>query len=122
MSIVDEFNMEGKNFIYIDFGNFRKIDEMSKLMEDADQIIKKYPLKSLYAISNVENIKVNTKFHEIVTSFFKNNGPYVKYSVIIGSDGVKKLMIEKLIKASGRKNMHFAFTKEQAIKWLLKQP
>jgi len=121
MNTIEEFNLEGKNFLYIEFDNYRKMEEIENLIEKTDKILKSYPLKSLYAITKVDKIKVNTEFHEIVTNFFKNNEPYVKYSVIIGSDGVKKLMIEKLIKASGRKNMRFAFTKEQAINWLLKQ-
>ena len=118
---IEEFTLEGKNFIYIDLSGLKQNDEFTERVNVIMPEIAKYPEKSLYTITNVESVWfVNTKSKELVSQYMKANEPYVKCGAVIGLDGIKKIMINAIFTLSGRSNMHFAFTKEQAIKWLLK--
>jgi len=117
----EEFTLEGKNFIYIDLSGTKSNNEFNERIKVIVPEIAKYPEKSLYTITNVENIRFDTKSKEIVAQYMMTNKPYVKFGAVIGIDGIKKIMINAIFALSGRSNMHFAFTKEQAIEWLLKQ-
>ena len=117
----EEFTLEGKNFIYIDLSGVKSNNEFNERIKVIVPEIAKYPEKSLYTITNVENIRFDTKSKEIVAQYMMVNKPYVKFGAVIGIDGIKKIMINAIFALSGRSNMHFDFTKEQAIEWLLKQ-
>ena len=120
MERIEEFSQEEKNFIYLDFSGIFTNEKLIELIETFKPVIAKYRENSLYTISNINNIRFDSESGKIVADYLKHNKPYVKHGAIIGLDGVKKNMLSCLIKSSGR-NMHFAFTKERAIEWLLKQ-
>jgi len=121
MKRIEEFSMEGKNFVYIDFSNLIKNEEFVSLSSSVESVIANYPEKSLYTITNVENVRFDSNSKQIVANYLKNNKPYVKCGAIIGFDGIKKIMISSMLDLGGRKNMYFAFSREQAIEWLLQQ-
>ena len=117
----EDFTLEGRNFIYIDFSGVKSNNEFKERIKVIMPEIAKYPENSLYTITNVDNIRFDTKSKEIVAKYMTINKPYVKFGAVIGIDGIKKIMINAIFALSGRSNMYFAFTKEQAIEWLLKQ-
>ena len=117
----EEFTLEGRSFIYIDLSGIKSNDEFNERIKVIEPEIAKHPEKSVYTITNVENIRFDTKSKEIVAQYMARNKPYVKAGSVIGIDGIKKIMINAIFTLSGRSNMHFDFTKEQAIEWLLKQ-
>ena len=118
---IDEFSLEGKNFIYIDLSGIKTNDVFNERIKVIEPTISKYPENSLYTITNVESIRFDSESKEIVAQYMARNKPYVKYGAVIGLDGIKKIMINAIFALSGRKNMHFAFTKEKAIEWLLER-
>jgi len=121
MERIEEFVLEGKHFIYIDLSGPMANEALLKLLETVTQAIAKYPVNSLYTITNVAHLKFDTEIKNIVVECMGHNKLYVKYGVFIGVDGVKRIMASTIFKLSGRMNMHFAFSKEQAIEWLLQQ-
>jgi len=118
---IEEFTRAGKNFIYIDFSNIKTREDFAELIQQAELIIAKYPTGTLYTISNIENVRFDTSAKKITIKYLEHNKPYVKCGAIIGLDGVKKIMVSLVFRLSGRDNMTFAFTKEQAIELLLKE-
>ena len=117
----EDFTLEGRNFLYIDLSGIKSNDEFTERTKIIMPEIAKYPENSLYTITNVDNIRFDTKSKEIVAQYMVSNKPYVRFGSVIGIDGIKKIMINAIFTLSGRNNMHFDFTKEQAIEWLLKQ-
>ena len=117
----EEFALEGKTFIYIDLSGTKTNDDFNERIKLIEPVISKYPENSLYTITNVENIRFDSQSKEIVAQYMTRNKPYVKYGAVIGLDGIKKIMINAIFTLSGRKNMHYAFTKEKAIEWLLQK-
>ena len=117
-----EYTLEGKSFVEIDFSGLMETDNFLDLAKKINQDISKYPKKSVYTITNIENIRwFEQSIRDIVVAYMKGNEPYVKYGAVIGLDGVSRLLVSSIIKMTGRKNMYLAFSKEQAIEWLLKQ-
>ena len=117
-----EFTQDGKTFIEIDFSGLTKTDEFIDLANTINQTIAKHPNHSVYTITNIKNIRwFDQSIRGIVSEYMKKNTPYVKYGAVIGLDGVSRLLVSSIIKITGRKNMTLAFSKEQAIEWLLKQ-
>ena len=121
MERIEEFEMQGKSFMYIDLSNLMANNDFIMLTQNIEPMISKYPEHSLYTVTNIENVRFDSKSADLVIKYMKNNKPYVKYGAVIGLDGIKKLMVSTIVKLSGRSNMHFAFTREQAIEWLLQQ-
>jgi hypothetical protein len=46
------------------------------------------------------------------------NRPYVRQGAVIGLDGIKRIMVNSVLKMSGRNNMKFFHTRDEALKWL----
>ena len=84
-------------------------------------LIQKHPEQSLYTITNIEGVQYDTTTKKKVAEWTKHNKPYVKYGVVIGMDGIKRIMVNAIFALSGRTNMSSAATKEDAIELLLKK-
>jgi hypothetical protein len=121
MKRVEEFTREGKHFIYFDLSGFKSNKEFTQLIDESKPVIKKYAEQSLYTITNIENVRFDTKTKELVAQWTEHNKPYVKFGAVIGVDGIKKIMVNMIFTMSKRANMTFSSSKEQAIEWLLKQ-
>ena len=121
MERIDEFTLGGKNFIYIDLSNIKNNNIFIDITNNIKKLITKYSEHSVYTITNIDGIIFDTETKDIAVTCFMHTKPYVKYGVIIGFDGIKKIMANAVFKLSGRKNMHFCFSKEEAIAWLLQQ-
>jgi hypothetical protein len=121
MENVVEFAVDGKNIIFIDFSNAISINDFNVVIEQVKQVMPKYAEKSVCTITNMENVRFDSNIKDIFVKYVEFNKPYVKYGVAVGMDGIKKKMIEGILKLGGRSNFHFCFTKEEAVKWLQQQ-
>ena len=96
-----------------------RTEEFVEQIRVIEPLIAKYPPSSLYTITNVQNIRTNSKTKEFIADYMKHNKPYVKCGAVIGGDGIIKVMGNVLLTLSRRDNLVFAYTKEQAIELLL---
>jgi len=119
--LLEEFVRNGKNFLYIDFSDFRSNKDFLEAINEIQPEIAKFPENSLYTITNISDVKFDTESKELVAKYMEHNKPYVKRGAVVGLDGIKKVMVEMIFKLSGRSNMIFAYTKEQAIELLLEE-
>jgi hypothetical protein len=117
----EEFSVEGKNIIYIDFSEVKSDEEYSTAFEKIERAIASYPECSLYTITNMAGVRIDTLYKDNFIRYGKHNKPYVKKGVLIGMDGVTKMIVDNIIKKAGRDSFHIAFTKEKAIEWILQQ-
>jgi len=121
MKRIEEFEHEGRNFIYFDLSRLKTNEEFAQIIEESKPVIIKYAAKSVYTITNIEGVRYDTKTKKIVAEWMEHNKPYVQYGAVIGMDGIKRIMVNAIFALSGRKNMGSATTKEEAITWLLDQ-
>jgi hypothetical protein len=49
------------------------------------------------------------------------NRPHIRLGAVIGLDGIKRIMVNSILKMSGRHNMKFFRTRDEAVKWLAAQ-
>jgi hypothetical protein len=122
MEHIEEFEADGKNIIYIDFSNAASEEDFITVIEQAKRTISKHTEKSVCTITNMENVRFDSNIKEIFIKYVESNKPYVKYGAAVGMDGIKKKMIEGILKLGGRPNFYFCFTKEEAVKWLRQLP
>ena len=122
MGHIEEFTEDGKNIVYIDFSNTVTENEFKVIIEQAKQAISKYAEKSVCTITDMENVRFDSNIKDIFIKYVEFNKPYVKYGTAVGMNGIKKKMIEEILKLGKRSNFHFCFTKEEAVKWLRQQP
>jgi len=120
MKRIEEFTRDGKNFMYIDCSGIKTNDGFLELISEVKPKIAKHPEQSLYTITNIDDIRFDSNSKKIAAEYLEHNKPYVKCGVVIGLDGVKKLLVSAIAKISGRTNIYFTFTKKEAIERLLR--
>ena len=121
MERIEEFTRDGKTFFYFDLSGFKSNDQFIQVIEDSKPMIAQHPEHSVYTVTNIANVRFDTKTKELVAEWTAHNKPYVKYVAVVGMDGIKKIMVNAIFAISGRKNMNSASTRDEAVAWLLKQ-
>jgi hypothetical protein len=66
-------------------------------------------------------VNFDTETKRVIAEWMDFNRPYVKFGAVMGFDGIKRMIVNSIFKLSGRKNMAFVSSKEEAVEWLLKQ-
>jgi hypothetical protein len=117
----EEFTLEGKDIIYIDLSLAKSIEEYSEAFEEVGNVIATHPENSVYTITNMAGTRIDTLSKDNFIKYAEHNKPYVKRGVLIGLDGVTKMIVTNVIDKAGRDKFHIAFTKEKAIEWILQQ-
>ena len=121
MGRLEEFPVDGKNVVFIDFSNICKINEFVELIEQVKLVMAKYQEKSVYTITNIENVRFDSSVKDEMVKYMAFNKTYVKSGAVIGIDGIKKIMANTIIKLSGRSNFNFFFTRNEAVNWIKQQ-
>ena len=121
MEYTEEFTLKGKSFICIDLSGIKTKDDLHKRTQAIMPIIAKHPANSLYTITNIENTRFDTDSKKTMADYMEHNKKYVRSGAVFGLDGIKRIMAQSVLNLIKRTEMHFAFSKEQAIEWLLKQ-
>jgi len=121
MNRIEEFTRDGKKFVYIDFSGLHTNEEISRMIAQVQPVIRKYPPKSIYTITNFEQLHFDKDSKALINPYAESNKPYVIAGVIIGMDGLKRVMANTIFTVSGRKDLTILTTKEEAIQYLLKQ-
>lgn len=117
MERIEEFTVDGKDFIYFDLSYFTANKQYERVIEASKEIISKY--ESVYTITNIEGAKYDSVTKGLVADWMAFNKSRVKYGAVIGVDGIKRIIVNAIFSMSGRKNMAYIATKDEAVEWLL---
>jgi hypothetical protein len=116
---IEQFEFEGKKFIYYDLSHFRNNTQFSEFIEYAKAVIQRYAGdSSLFSITNIEGVIFDSETKTIIAEWMDFNRPYVRQGAVIGLDGIKRIMVNSILKISGRNNIKFFRTRDEAEKWL----
>jgi len=122
MQRIEEFTVEGNNFIYLNLSEMKTNDEFIEMAEATKAIISKYPKKSLYAIININDIRFDSETKVFLVDYMAYNKPYVKRGAVVGFESIKKMiMIHSICDMDEGAKMLFTFTKETAVELLLRK-
>jgi len=119
--VYEEFSIEGKNIMYVNLSNIKTAEKFLAAFEKIKPAIAAHPKHSLYTIANIEGVIIDSTSRDVFVKYLEHNKPYVIKGVLIGVDGVAKIVTNDMENKSGRDSFHIAFTKEKAIEWILQQ-
>jgi hypothetical protein len=116
---IEQFEFEGKKFIYYDLSHFKNNGQFREFVEYAKGIILPYPGDgSLFSITNIEGVMYDSETKTIIAEWMGFNRPYIRQGAVVGFDGIKRIMVNSILKMCGRNNMKFFRTRDEAVKWL----
>jgi hypothetical protein len=116
---IEQFEYEGKKFIYYDLSHYKNNSQFREFVEYAKGVIEQYPEdNSLFSITNIEGVMYDTETKTIIAEWMDFNRPYIRQGAVIGLDGIKRIMVNSILKMSGRNNMKFFRGRDEAVKWL----
>jgi hypothetical protein len=117
---IEEFQREGKNFVYFNIAGLTSNDQFERYAAAAKVLIEKYPPKSVYVItSRMEFFDTRTK--DICSEWIVHNKPYVIASALVGINGITRMVAKSIYKQAER-GLAPPFTGlDEAVAWLLTQ-
>lgn len=118
MQKIEETKLGNKDILYFDLGSFKSNEEFVKIIARAKEAITSYARASVYTVTNIEGILFDTETKKLAAEWMSFNEPYVVNAAIVGVDGIKKMMMQAVLKLSGRTNARLFFAKEEAYEWL----
>lgn len=108
---------KGKAVFYIDFSGLKTEPEIAAVIEEGKAFIRSKPPKSVYSLTNIEEMHFNSNIKELFSDFVKGNKEHVKASAVIGVNGMKQILFNGIMKITGR-DIRSLNSKEQALDWL----
>ncbi len=108
---------QDRDILYLDFSN-SKTDQVLKIIEDAKEVIRTKPEKSILTLTDVTNARFNDAVGESMKQFAAHNKPYVKAGAVIGITGLKKIIFGAVM-AFSKRNLESFDDIEEAKRWLV---
>ncbi len=106
-----------KKILYMNIA-CKSLEELDGRIKEFRTIIDTQPKESLLTITDTQDGHFNKAMSNAINMFAEANKPYIKMTVIIGIEGLKKVIYDGVIRLTGRKNMIIKNTKEEAIEFL----
>ena len=119
MDRVEEFERDGKNFVYIDFSGLTATDDISQAIDRAKAVICSHQIRSVFTITNLDGLRFDNETKDLIIPYTEGNQPYVIAGAIIKLDDFKKSIAETVFAVSGRKELIIMDTKEEAIQFFI---
>jgi hypothetical protein len=110
----------GVRILDLDIRGSKDIDQNIAAFRLAQELAIKEPLKSLRLLTDVTDAHYTSEGVSIMKEFSKAITPYTKASAAAGITGVKWIVIQSLLRLTGR-NIKLFDTRENAKEWLAEQ-
>ncbi|HRU39179.1 MAG TPA: hypothetical protein P5511_04820 [Candidatus Goldiibacteriota bacterium] len=117
MASVEWIEHNGKRILYMNYA-YSKYAEVSEAIEKTKQMTAKEPLSSVLGIVDVRGSPFNREISAALKDLAEHNKPYIKMSVVVGVEGIKKVIYQGVMKFTGRKNLILKDTLEEAKDFL----
>jgi hypothetical protein len=111
---------EAATILVVDLSGSADLEENIAVLAKARAIIGSRPPKSMLLLTNVTGTPFNVRNVDDIKAYAKFNTPYVKASAVVGVTGIKKVILDAVIRLTGRSIVSFA-TEEEALDWLAAQ-
>jgi len=111
---------KGKMILVQDMTGLVEVKACMKIFDRAQDLILKEPLKSVRLLTNVTDAHYDREGAEHMKKFSAKVTPHMKASVVVGVEGLKKIVVQTLITLTGRQIV-LRPTMQQAMDWLADQ-
>jgi hypothetical protein len=119
MERVQFIGHKGKKILYLYFAD-GKPNKVLQVIEQAKPTIKTQPHRSVYTLTDVTNSAFNGALFDAMKDFVLHNKPYVVASAVVGVTGLEQIILNAVMKLSGRKLTAFE-NLGAATDWLVSQ-
>ncbi|PIP13084.1 MAG: hypothetical protein COX48_05255 [bacterium (Candidatus Stahlbacteria) CG23_combo_of_CG06-09_8_20_14_all_34_7] len=93
---------KGKKIVFQSWRDIRDAEKNIAIIEETKQLIMKMPEKSVLLLTDATNAHYDINAIEHLKAFSKDITPYIKASAVVGVSGIKRVILQTLIKISGR--------------------
>ncbi len=111
---------KGVTIIVADLSNLSDIEESIAVVYKTMNLVATQAPKSVRLLTDVTGTPFNARGVEALKVYAKSNTPYLKASAVAGVAGIKKIVVDSIIRLTGRDIRSFATT-EDALDWLAAQ-
>jgi hypothetical protein len=116
---IELFEFEGKKFIYYALSHFKNNGQFREFITYAKEVVQRHPKdNSLFSITNVEGVIFDSETKTICAEWMDFNRPYIRQGAVVGLDGIKRLMVNSILKICGRDNVKFFRALDEAAQQL----
>ncbi len=120
MTKVEYLMHKGAQILVLDVSHSHSVEENLAAFHQAREIILKQPPKSVKLLTDVTRAHYTPQAMDTLKEFSKSITPHIMASAVVGISGIKRILVQSLIKISGRKIETFE-DREKALDWLAGQ-
>lgn len=111
---------KGVRILDLDVRGEQEVEKSIEAFRTAQKLATNESPKSVKLITDVTGAHYDTEGVGVMKAFSKAITPYVKASAAVGVTGIKQIILQSLIRLSGR-NIKLFNTREEALEWLVDQ-
>jgi hypothetical protein len=120
MSKVEFIIHKNIRILLLDVSRSASVEENIAGFTEAEKLILKEPAKSVRLLTDVTQAHYTQQAVDAMKDFSKTITPHIKASAAVGVGGIKKIVLQSLVRLSGRDIKMFD-DREQALDWLCQQ-
>jgi hypothetical protein len=120
MPKVDFITHQGVRILVLDVSHTKNIDENIAAFNAGRELATKEPPKSVRLMTDVTQAHYTAEGVEVMKEFSKAVTPHIKASAVVGVSGIKRIIVQSIIKLTGR-NIEILGSREKALDWLAGQ-
>jgi hypothetical protein len=103
--------------LILDVSHTKNIEENIAAFNAARELVIKEPPKSVRLLTDVTEAHYTSEGVEVMKAFSKACTPHIKASATMGVSGIKRIIVQSIIKLTGREIVMFG-DREKALDWL----
>lgn len=120
MERVSFIKHNGRDIIQVDLSGIRNVEESIAILQEGTKLVKTQGAKSVLLLTNVSGTHYDKAGAEAMKKYSAENTPFIKASAVVGVTGIKRLVLNTVVKMTGRKIVTFDDA-EAAKDWLASQ-
>ncbi len=120
MEAVQFVKHKGKDILIVDVSHTENTEERVEILERGGEIIRTLAPKSALVLTNVSDVAYDITSVEAMKNYASGNTPYMKASAVVGVTGMKKVILQSVVRITGRNIQSFDEVKK-ALDWLAEQ-
>ena len=110
---------KGTRILHLDFTQAHP-GEVIQIIQRAKNVIAAQPPRSIRTLTDVTDLKFDTKASEAMKEFANHNKPFVSAAAVVGVTGLKQIIYNAVVRFTGR-NLVLFESHGQAKDWLVDQ-
>ena len=109
---------KGKRILYVDYRGLKTAEELIQTLDESIRQEVDSPTKVL-VLANVEGSSGSSEYMERVKQAGKENAQKVQKTALVGTTGVKVILLSAYLRFTGDKSTRSFDTEAEALDWLV---